>query len=102
MHNNDDHWHELPGEDNIVPTENDNGPLSTPASPTQATNVYRPTPQRNIHPHINGNFLLALLFFINWEFKGQPCDKDGLFLPPGTSPLPHSGPSLDTWDPFDE
>ena len=56
LHNNDDHWHELPGEDNIVPAENDNGPPSTPASPTQAGNVYHPTPQRNIHPHINGNF----------------------------------------------
>ena len=48
-------------------------------------------------------FLLALFFyFINHDVKGQPCDKDGLLLPPGTPPLPCSDPSPDTWDPFDD
>ena len=50
-------------------------------------------------------FLLALFFSLLITYhnvKGQPCDKDGLLLPPGTPPLPRSDPSPDTWDSFDD
>lgn len=38
------------------------------------------------------------------NLQGRPCDKDGLFLPPSTPPLPRSDPSPDAspWDPFDD
>ena len=87
---------ELPVEDYFAPpAEHHNIPPPAPESPT--------TPQRNIHPHINGILLLTLFFLLLiGNVQGRPCDRDGLFLPPGTPPSAHSNPSQDEWDPFDD
>ena len=47
-------------------------------------------------------FLGPHFSLLNREIKGLPCDKNGIFLPPGTPPLPRSDPSPDSWDPFDD
>ena len=48
-------------------------------------------------------FQLSLFICVLYcEIKGRPCDKDGVFLPPGSPPLPHSDPSPDVWDPFED
>jgi hypothetical protein len=109
---NEDDNHELlveGHEDHFTDAEHDDvPPPSAAASPTpsQPEAAKFPTPQRNVHPHINGIFFQLTLFFLYYngeiEIKGRPCDKNGLFLPPGTPPLPRSDPSPDAWDPFDD
>ena len=48
-------------------------------------------------------FQLSLFICVLYcEIKGRPCDKDGVFLPPGSPLLPRSDPSPDVWDPFED
>jgi hypothetical protein len=58
---------------------------------------------RNYHPFLSGTFFLIqflsndILFVMH---KAQPCDLEGNFLPPGTSPPPLTDKAPDDWTPY--
>lgn len=60
--------------------------------------------QRYTHPVINGEYIWFAYQFLDnvTEMIGQPCDRDGVLLPPNTAPPPRYAVEEDDWTPFDD
>jgi hypothetical protein len=75
--------------------------VADPPCDDQSNDNHR-QPIVELHPFLNGLSCLSSphTSFVTLGAAGQPCDKDGNILPPGTPPVPRVHPPPTDWTPF--